>query len=268
MAENNEHPQEKIQQKIERGTVTLIINNPPLNILSTDVLRELSEVLDIIKDNHEIREVVITGNGKHFSAGADIKEIGAIVFGKNPYGDGWQFARLGSLTMARIYAFPKPITAFINGTCLGGGMELALACDQRIAESDAILGLLETTLGLIPGWSGPEFIRNLDSFPKKQAEIVETVSKGLYMTAEEALRLGLVDKVIDSGREPKKPAPRPYSPRAARCVSEGLGDRKLLELKWRLVLDIGDFAKLCKTPDAKEGVEAFLDKRLPRFARE
>lgn len=254
----------KIQQKIEGEKITLTINNPPLNILSTDALKELGELLDAIKENQEIKEIVITGSGKHFSAGADIKEIGAIVFGKNSYEKGWRFAGLGLLTMTKIYEFPKPITAFINETCLGGGMELALACKQRVAVSHAILAFPETTLGLIPGWGGLEFIRNLKSFPKKKSEIAEFVQKGLYLTAKEALELGLVDEVIDSGQESKKPGPRPYSRTAADRVEQSLSIvRRLFNLRSRLALDINDFSELCALPDAKEGVEAFLDKRPP-----
>lgn len=257
----------KIQQKIEGERITLAINNPPMNILTMDVLRELSELLDKIKENQEIKEIIITGSGKHFSAGADINEIRAIVFGKNSYEKGWRFAVLGLLTMVKIYKFPKPVTALINGTCLGGGMELALACRRRVVVSHAILGFPETTLGLIPGWGGLEFIRDLKSFPKKKSEIAEVVQKGLYLTAKEALEIGLVDEVVDSGQEPKKPVHRPYSTKAARCVLNSLSIEKLLALQWRLTLDVGSFAKLCGTLDAKEGVEAFLDKRLPRFGQ-
>lgn len=265
MAENNEHPQGKIQQKIEGGEITLTINNPPLNILSIDTLRELGELLDAIKENQKIKAVVITGSGKHFSAGADIKEIKEIVFGKNPYEKGWKFAGIGLAAMVKIYEFSKPVTAIINGTCLGGGMELALACRRRVAVSHAILGFPETTIGLIPGWGGLEFIRNLESFPEKKLEITEVVSKGLYLTTEEALELGLVDEIINSGEEPKKPASRPYSVKAAKYISHSLNNRESPKLKQqnRLSLDVMDFAKLCSLDSAKEGVEAFLDKRLP-----
>lgn len=272
MAENNKHPQGKIQQKIEGGKITFTINNPPLNILSMDVLIELGELLDAIKDNRKIKTVVITGNGKHFSAGANINEIKKIVFGKNSRADGWVFARLGLEIMEKIYNFPKPIVAFINGDCYGGGLELALACQKRIVISHAILGFPEAKLGLIPGWGGLEFIReklrnleNFQNFPGKKKKIIEIVSKGLYLTAKEAVEFGLVDKIINSGEEPKKLASRPYSVKAAKYISHSLNNRESPKLKQqnRLSLDVMDFAKLCSLDSAKEGVEAFLDKRLP-----
>lgn len=267
----NYGPQEdkKIQQKIEGERIILAINNLPMNILSMNVLRELSELLDKIKENQEIKEIVITGSGKHFSAGADIKEIRNIVFGKNPHKDGWEFARLGLKTMGKIYNFPKPIIAFINGDCYGGGFELALACHYRIAISDVILSFPETKLGLMSGWGGLELIRRLGSFSdkNKKEKIIEIVSKGLYLTAKEALGLGLVDEIenIDSDEKPKKLVSRPYSVKAAEYISHSLNDRESPKLKQqnRLSLDVMDFAELCSLDSAKEGVQAFLDKRFP-----
>lgn len=260
---------EKIQLGIEGTAATLTINNPPLNILSVDVLEELGKLLEIIKYDPTIWSVVITGNGKNFSAGADIKEIKKIVFGKNSRADGWVFARLGLEIMGKIYNFPKPIVAFINGDCHGGGLGLALACQKRIAASHAILGFPEVKLGLIPGWGGLEFIRNLKSFSdkNKKEKIIEIVSKGFYLTAQEALELGLVDEIeiIDSDEKPKKLVSRPYSTKAAKYISHSLINRRPTELgqKDRLAFDASDFAELCETDSAKEGVEAFLDKRFP-----
>lgn len=260
-----EQKQNKISLEIEKGKATIAINNPLLNVLSLEVLKELDKLLDMIKENGDVKEIVITGSGKHFSAGADINEIRAIVFGKNSYEKGWEFAGLGLLTMVKIYEFPKPVTALINGTCLGGGMELSLACRRRVAVSHAILGFPETTIGLIPGWGGLEFIRNLKSFPKKETEITEVVRKGLYLTAKEALRLGLVDEIINSGHEPKKLVSRPYSVKAAIKVSHSLTDRdRSLQTEHdKICFDASDFAELCETDSVKEGVEAFLDKRFP-----
>jgi len=229
------------------------------------VLEELEKLLEIMEHNPMIWSVVITGSGKCFSAGANIKEIKEIVFGENPREEGWKFARLGLEVMGKIHNFPKPITAFINGDCFGGGMELALACRYRIAVSDAILGFPETKLGLMPGWGRLELIRNLESFPRNKEKITEIVSKGLYLTAKEALEIGLVDEIIDSGNEPKKLANRPYSTKAAEYISHSLMDRESPELEQqdRLALDTSDFTKLCEKNSAKEGVQAFLDKRFP-----
>lgn len=257
----------KIQIKKEGTKATLTINNPPLNILSRDVLEELVKLLETIRYNPIIWSVVITGSGEHFSAGANIKDdIGGIVFDKNSYEKGWEFAEFGLLTMIKIYEFPKPVTALINGTCLGGGMELALACRRRVAASRAILALPETKLGLMPGWGGLEFIRNLESFSdeNKKWEIIEAVKKGLYLTAEEALELGFVDEVLFSDKESKKLANRPYSVKATEYISHSLNKRGNVELlEDRLALDTEDFVRLCGADSAKEGVQAFLDKRFP-----
>ncbi|HZG73301.1 MAG TPA: enoyl-CoA hydratase/isomerase family protein, partial [Chondromyces sp.] len=138
-----------VQLNKQDGVATVTIHNPPMNVLSTQVSQELKEVFSSIKEDSEIIAVIITGNGEHaFMAGADIKEFpGWVDLGKEELRT---IARRNQEVFDLIENLPKPTIAMLNGFTLGGGCELALACDIRIAEEHAKLGLPEIKLGLFP----------------------------------------------------------------------------------------------------------------------
>lgn len=257
-------------QETHGGKIFILINNPPLNTLDRSMLMELNELLDEIEKNPELKEIVITSIGKYFCAGANIKELKEIVCASDSlifgyqFAEGKKFAELGQKTLLKIHRFSKPVTVFITGICLGGGLELALACHKRIVVSHALLGFPETTLGLIPGWGGVEWIKEiLKEYPEKIEKIVR---EGLYLDAKEARELGLVDEIIDSGQTVNKPPARPFSKEAAKLVSKEVVDAySSFGLYSRLRIEAFMFGWLCEQPDAEEGITAFLEKRLPEF---
>lgn len=131
---------------------TITIERPPANALSSGVLKELSAVLDEVEYNNEVRVILIHGEGRFFSAGADIKEFTTIESGE----DFSSLATYGQNLFDRMEKFPKPIIAAIHGAALGGGLELAMGCHFRLVAENAKLGLPELQLGLIPGFAGTQ----------------------------------------------------------------------------------------------------------------
>ena len=139
---------EHLSYEVEEGIALVTLKRPEaLNALSQSLLEELAEIPELVQQDPEVRAVIFTGEGKAFAAGADLKEIAAI---KDPF-MGREYALFGQRVFAEIAALPVPTIAAINGYALGGGLELALACDLRVAAKTAKLGLPEVGLGLIPG---------------------------------------------------------------------------------------------------------------------
>lgn len=143
---------------MEEGIALVTLKRPEaLNALSQSLLEELAEIPELVQQDPEVRAVIFTGEGKAFAAGADLKEIAAI---KDPF-MGREYALFGQRVFAEIAALPVPTIAAINGYALGGGLELALACDLRVAAKTAKLGLPEVGLGLIPGFGGTQRLPRL-----------------------------------------------------------------------------------------------------------
>ncbi|RLG71492.1 MAG: hypothetical protein DRO08_04640, partial [Thermoprotei archaeon] len=177
--------------KIERedGIVWIILNRPHrLNSINDTMVNELMDVLDTVEEDESVRCVIITGEGdRAFCAGADIT-----MFPKLTPVTAFEAARLGQRIFSRIEALSKPVIAAINGYALGGGLELALACDFRIAAEHAELGSPEIRLGLIPGWGATQRLVRVVGVAKAK----ELVMFGDRLKAEDALKLGLVNKVV------------------------------------------------------------------------
>lgn len=170
---------------LEEGKVALFTINRPevLNTLTLDALHELTEKLADFRDNPRLRVGIITGAGdKAFCAGMDLKSTSGLPT-EQLFGEG---------TFVRGLDVWKPLIAAVNGYAFGGGFEIALACDIRIASENARFGLTEVTVGLMPGWGGTQRLPRLISFGKA----VELILMGKRITAEEALRLNLVSKVV------------------------------------------------------------------------
>jgi enoyl-CoA hydratase/carnithine racemase len=207
--------------------------------------------------------VILTARGRFFCPGADIKELGRL----GAAHQGAEFSARGQALLNRIERFDKPVIAALNGACLGGGLELAMACHIRIAAADISLGLPEIKLGLIPGFGGTQRLQRIIG-PSKATELILT---GETMMSEEALALGLVNRVVPAAELlPRALAlaglvtakGRLATQAALRAIRTGL-DCPLAE---GLARESELFGELCETADKKEGVTAFLEKRSPKFA--
>jgi|SRR5579859_585287 len=247
---------------IEERVATVTIDHPPVNALHTATIAEFGSVLDEIADHAAVRALVVTGAGAVFVAGADIKEMAAITSAA-------QAAALlsGSHSfLNRLDTLPIPVIAAVNGYCLGGGNELALACDFRIASDRARFGQPEINLGLMPGSGGTVRLTRLIG----PARALEIMLLGTDISAQDALRYGLVNKVVPEGtalREARTMArvlagkPTGAVQAILTMVREGYG----LPLPDALALESRQFAGLIGGPDAREGLAAFVEKRPPNF---
>ncbi len=248
--------------EIENKIAILQIDNPPANALSTQVINELSNTLDSLTERDDTKVIVITGKGKFFCAGADIKEIAKI----NSAKEAKEFSHLGQGLIKKMLNLQKPIIAAINNVCLGGGLELAMACHIRIATDNARLGLPEIALGNIPGFGGTQLLPRLVGIGKS----IEMILTGEPVLAKDIRELGLVNHVVPEARlisETKKIA-RKIAEKGLIAVSSAL---KAITNEYAgsfdrgLELETSLFDKIFETEDWREGVSAFLEKRQPKF---
>lgn len=178
-----------IRLKKQQQTAWITLNRPnKMNAINATLLDELSEALDTTEQDDSLRCVIITGEGaKAFSAGADITTLQTLT-----QETAAEFSRRGQQILSKMETSSKPVVAAINGYALGGGLELALACDFRLASDNAILGLPEMKLGIIPGWGGTQRL----PLTVGVAAAKRMILLGDSVKAEEALKMGLVDKVV------------------------------------------------------------------------
>lgn len=254
-----------VQFEKEAGIAVVTIDNPPMNVLSSHVTRELKEVVSQIYTDPEVIVVILTGAGKRaFMAGADIKEF--------PQWIHLEKEELRKVTTANHEVFtllenlPKPTIAAINGFALGGGCELALACDIRIAEEQAQLGLPEVKLGLFPGAGGTQRLPRLVG----EAKAKELMFTGDPVTAEEALAIGLINQMVPKGDgldRAKEMAEKmaSLSLQALSRIKQAVNDGTEMDLQAGLELEVDLFLDIFKTEDVREGVQAFIEKRSARF---
>lgn len=247
----------------QRGRVALVTMNRPekRNALDGQMRCAFLGVMDRIRRDVETRAVVIIGAGdKAFIAGADISEFE----GRSPV-DQFRVMRLPTVFDA-VERFPKPVIAAVNGFCLGGGMELALACDIRLASANAKFGQPEVTLGLIPGGGGTQRLPRIIGL----GHALRLILTGEMITAEDALRLGLVSEVTP----PEVLADRAIaigeliaskSPVAVAAAKEATRAAMSLPLDEGLRLETALFQLCFSSEDKAEGVRAFLEKRPANF---
>jgi enoyl-CoA hydratase len=232
-----------------------------MNALDRPTLEELRDRLLELRDDSDARVVVLTGSGeKAFIAGADIKYMSGL--GKE---EAQEWGELGHKAGQLLETMPKATIAAINGFALGGGCELALACDLRYASSTAKLGQPEINLGIIPGWGGTQRLARVCGLSVAK----ELILTGRLVDAEEALRIGLVngvhDPVLDKALETarllasKSPLALAAAKRATNHVLQG-------DHVENLQREADEFGSLFETEDAREGLTAFAEKREPRFA--
>lgn len=242
----------------EGGVAKVTVNRPKkLNALNDQVLNELADAFKKIHIDSDIRGVLLTGAGdKAFVAGADIKELAEL-----DSRSGRMTSQKGQQIFQAIEDTRKPVLAVVNGYALGGGAELAMACHLRIASSNAVFGLPEVGLGLIPGYGGTQRLSHIVG----RARALEMILTAKHLKAEEALEMGLVNKVSEDAEEAAyeffdnilKNGPVAIS-KAITAVYHS-DDSKGYQVEADL------FGMLCDTEDFKEGTKAFLEKRKPEF---
>lgn len=238
------------------------INNPPANALSKSMFVQLSELLDQWEKDEQIKAIVLTGEGRFFIAGADIKE-----FTQLQSDDAAAMSVQGQQVFDRMEKFPKPIIAAINGACLGGGLELAMACHIRLAAADARLGLPELNLGLIPGYGGTQRLPRLVG----RGKATQLILTSEMISGEEAQRIGLVDaiypveQIVDEAKKLAE-AIAQKSAVTIKLALQAIHASEELSLSEGLDYEAKLFGEAFATEDAKEGVAAFLEKRKPQFA--
>ncbi|WP_404322457.1 enoyl-CoA hydratase [Cytobacillus firmus] len=241
---------------------TITIERPPANALSSGVLKELSAVLDEVEDNSEVRVILIHGEGRFFSAGADIKEFTTIESGE----DFSSLATYGQNLFERMEKFPKPIIAAIHGAALGGGLELAMGCHFRLVAENAKLGLPELQLGLIPGFAGTQRLPRYVG-TARAAEMLFTSDP---ITGLEAVQYGLANHAFpeeqlleNAYKMAKKIAKK--SPGSIKAAIELLNFGKTGQFYEGVKKEAELFAEVFVSEDGKEGISAFINKREPNF---
>jgi enoyl-CoA hydratase len=249
--------------EIEAGVAVVTINRPAaLNALNAEVLEDLAAAFAALKPRSDVACVILTGSGqKAFVAGADIaamQPLDAVTAG--------QFARLGHAVCSGIENFPKPVIAAVNGFALGGGCELAMACDIRIAAENARFGQPEVNLGVIPGFGGTLRLTRLVG--KGRAK--ELIFTGDMIDAHEAYRIGLVNRVVPAAgllAEARGMAAKIASkgPVALRFAKEAVDNGLEMDLDRAGRFESDLFGLCFATADQKEGMQAFLEKRPAKF---
>jgi enoyl-CoA hydratase len=253
--------------KLERdGHTALITFNRPkvLNALNTMVATEGLDAVQSISTDPSVRVVILTGAGRAFVAGADIAEMET-----KTAEEARIYSELGHRFMNALQDLPQPVIAAINGFALGGGLEVALACDIRIAAASAQFGLPETILGIIPGWGATQRTARLVGAAKTK----EMIFTGRRFSSAEALDMGLVNRVVPDNELME--TVRTMTALMCRQGQTALRHAKTvvnrgldLTLDEALRLEIDTFVDLFDTDDRREGMRAFLEKRKPNFTGE
>jgi enoyl-CoA hydratase len=248
------------------GVAVLTINRPKaLNAMNQATLRELKAAIEALDADPAVQVVIVTGSGeKAFVAGADISEMAG--FGPQ---QAEEHARRGQATVAAFERCRKPVIAAINGYALGGGLELALACDVRLASDNAQVGLPEVSLATIPGFGGTQRLSRIAGL----GMALEMVMTGRRVKADEALRIGLVNRVVP--QTDLLPVARQLArdiiangPYAVRLAKEVIRRGAETDLEHGLDIEQKAFGLTFATHDQKEGMRSFLEKRKPGFKGE
>ncbi|MEM3617715.1 MAG: enoyl-CoA hydratase-related protein [Candidatus Bathyarchaeia archaeon] len=251
-----------IYEKSE-GIATITINRPEaLNAFNAEVVSEILQALEDVMADESVRVVVLTGAGeKAFSAGADIKAMKGMNTLKAR-----ELSQMGEKLCSALENLEKPVIAAINGYALGGGLEVAMACDLRIASENARMGQTEINIGLIPGWGGTQRLTRLIGATKAK----ELIFTGKMIDAKTAEQLGLVNMVVpqDKFRETVHQFALELAQKApvAIKVAKALINKGAeISLDAAIVLEREGFSVVASTEDLQEGVSAFIEKRKPVF---
>lgn len=251
-----------LQTEIENGVALVTINRPPVNPLNSEVFNELIHLMGELDRNNEVRTIIITGQGeKAFVAGADIQEMANL----DAVGI-MEMNKRSRLAFSAIENVSKPVIAAINGLALGGGMELALACDLRICSENAKFAFPEIGLGIIPGGGGTQRLQKIVG----QGIAKELMYFGEMIDANRALALRIVNKMVPQGEVlsaakewAEKLAKKP--PIAMRMLKTAITSGANVDLETGLTLETACFSNAFATEDRKEGLQAFIEKRKPVY---
>lgn len=248
--------------ELKNHVAYLTIQSPPANALSSTILQDLSDNLDRIEQDGTVKAIVLKGEGKFFSAGADIKEFTSF----QNASDYESLSKKGQQLFDRIEHFRVPVIAAIHGASLGGGLELAMACHIRIVTENAKIGLPEVTLGIIPGFAGtqrlPQYVGT--------AKAYEMVLTGEPIDGKEAYSLGLANKVVaesDVFSEATKLAEK-IANNSKLSINRIMGlipYAKTEQFAEGVKAEAKAFGDIFGSEDAREGVQAFMEKRKPNF---
>ncbi len=246
---------EFVRLEVEDGVGTIRIDRPKMNALNVQVQEEIRAAAAEATERDDVRAVVVYGGERVFAAGADIKEMADM-----SYAD--MVARSGPLqsALSAVARIPKPVVAAVTGYALGGGCELALCADIRIAAEDATLGQPEILLGIIPGAGGTQRLTRLVG-PSKAKDIVFT---GRFVKADEALRIGMVDKLVPADKvyDEALAWARQFTNAAAmalRAAKETVDRGLEVDLETGLEIERAQFAALFATEDRSIGMKSFME---------
>ena len=252
-----------VESSREGGVAVLTVNRPDaLNAFDVETLTLLRDELRRLAEDADVRVVVLTGAGdRAFAAGADIKYMSGL-----GVDEAKEWGALGHEVGRLLETMPKPTIAAVNGFALGGGCELALACDFRYASTNAKLGQPEINLGIIPGWGGTQRLPRVVGLGLAK----ELILTGRVVDADEALRIGLVNAVHEPGELLAKTLEvarllGSKGPLALAAAKEALNRSLAGDHAGNLEREADDFGGLFSSEDAKEGMTAFAEKRQPIF---
>jgi len=250
-----------LKTAVSEGIATVTISRPQaLNALNSRFFQEMDSLLVEMSQRGDVKVLIITGEGKAFAAGADIAEMV-----QKTQAEGQEFSRAGQRTFRSLELLAKPVIAAVNGFALGGGSELALACDFRIASAKAKFGQPEVNLGVIPGYAATQRLPRLIGL----GNALYLLMTGEMIGAEDALRMGLVQKVV----EPDQLLPAAMElakaiaskgPKAVRLVKQVTRKGFLMDFEGGSALESETFGSLFEN-EAAEGMRAFLEKRAPKW---
>ncbi|WP_285768497.1 enoyl-CoA hydratase-related protein [Peribacillus sp. SI8-4] len=252
--------------KVEKENFITVVtlDNPPANTLSSSCIAELRILLQELGRDEETRAIILTGAGRFFVAGADIKEFVSKLGNQE---QGLVLAEAGQALCDEIEASKKPVIAAINGPALGGGLELAMGCHFRIVSDQATIGLPELKLGLIPTFGGTQRLRKITD----TATALELILTGRFLSADESVELGIAQIAVKEAGLLQTARAIAASfvegksmtsvMRAVECIVQGSNG----SMKQGMERERERFAELFLTADAKEGIHAFVEKRKPDF---
>lgn len=251
-----------IQLTKDNGVATITLNRPPMNPLNSQVFREISAAVDELQVDTSVKAVIITGAGdKAFAAGADVSEMAQLT----PV-EAYDFCETSLAAFLKLENLGKPVIAAIKGMALGGGCELAMCCDFRLAAENTKFGQPEINLGIIPGGGGTQRLPRLVGTAKAK----EIFFLGEIFDAAEAEKIGLVNKVVpaeslmeEANKLAKKLAAKPAV--AMKMLKSSINIGMNVDISSALKVEIQNFAVAFTSDDRKEGIGAFVEKRKPNF---
>lgn len=242
----------------EGNIAVMTINRPAsLNALNSETLKELDIAVDVLAEDEDVLAVILTGAGKAFVAGADITEMKDLNVNQ-----GRKFGLLGNKVFRKLETMEKPVIAAVNGFALGGGCEISMACDIRLASSKAKFGQPEVGLGITPGFGGTQRLPRLVGASMAK----QLIFTGEIIGAEEALRIGLVNKVVEPEKlmeEAKEMAKKIASnaPIAVKLCKAAINRGIQCDIDTAIAYEAEVFGECFSTEDQKEGMTAFVEKR-------